>query len=157
LLKDIAKTKLSNQPPIFQQLFDDKIPDLIPVLMMSSTQMLIHKKKDVYPINSEYIYNWLTIMMVVKSHLAIVFEKTDEKEKYILLKILFVLLHPYQKTNFLFQERNLKRNLEVIFKSMCLLSYIHRHFYIPMTMDRSLMRIILNLQAGTYNLLLHYE
>jgi len=96
-------------------------------------------------------------MMVVKSHLAIVFEKTDEKEKYVLLKILFVLLHPYQKVKSLYpNEINLKEDLEVIFKSMCLLSYIHRHFYIPMMMDRNLMRIILNLQAGTYNSL-YYE
>jgi len=125
--------------------------------MMSCTQMLLNKQKSVYPINTEYICNWLTIMMVVKSHLAIAFEKTDEKEKYILLKILFVLLHPYQKASSLFPKENLKQDLIVIFKSMCLLSYIHRHFYIPMIMDRNLMRIILNLQAGTYNSLLHYE
>jgi len=34
---------------------------------------------------------------------------------------------------------------------------IHRYFYIPIIMDRNLMRIILNLQADTYNSLLHYE
>ena len=100
LIRDIIKIKLSTQCTLLEELF--KIPELISALI-SCTQVLVAKKKLNSPINLElYLYNWLTIIANVKSHLCTIFRRNEEKEKYLFMKILAVILHPYQEEGFSF-------------------------------------------------------
>lgn len=149
LLKDIAKLNLEDdQPKLLEQLF--RIPDFIPMLIMSCAQRLA-KTTHEFLLNSGYLYNWLTLMTVTKSHLAIAFEKSEEKEKYVLLKILFIIVCPYAiERELLSLERDRKQDLNLIFKCMCLLSYIHRRFYTLLVIDRVVMRITLNIREVIY-------
>lgn len=102
------------------------------------------------PLNIKFIHNWLTVMLSIKSHLVNVLGNNEEKEKYILLKILYIILHPYQTPGFLYNTREIKekRDINVILKSTSLVLYIQRYFYVPTLIDYTLMQIIISIKQG---------
>lgn len=147
LIRDITKIKLPNRRTLLEELF--VISELSSALMISSAKVLVAKRKLDSPINLElYLYNWLAIIANIKSYMCITFERNDEREKRLFMKILTVILHPYQQKGFSFVGREIKLDLHVIFKCLRLLFYIHMYFHVPMVIDRILMKITLKLQEG---------
>lgn len=145
LLKEIAKISLPNQPNFLHQLVN--IHDFIPIMMTCCSQRMSKINKH-SPNDLRFLYNWLSIMMTIEADLIITFEESEEKEKHILLKILFNILYPYQQAGVLSPEKKVKRHVDVLFKTISLLSCLYRRLFVPSVVDSVLMNIIVNLAKG---------
>lgn len=148
MLKEIAKISLPNQSNFLHQLIN--VHDFIPILLTLCTRMIMWKTNEYTPTELQFLYNWLSIMMTIEEDLIITFEENKEKGKHVLLKILFHILYTYayRQEDVFSPQQEVKQHVDVLFKSISLLSCLHRRFFVPMIMDRILMKIILKLAKG---------
>ncbi|XP_028049452.1 uncharacterized protein LOC105830290 isoform X1 [Monomorium pharaonis] len=146
LLKDMSKVNLSKRRNLLKEVFI--IKNLIPALFLSCTRLMRLGEERKYSLDTKFTHNWLTILLTIKSHLVTAFENNEVKEKYLLLKILFIILYPYQLPDFLFNTEKLKnkQDMNIISKSLRLVLYIQHYFYLPTLMDHVLMHIIMTLK-----------